>query len=221
MAHGQTGMLTSIVAMDLRGAIGCKNALPWKLRSDLAFFKASTLGNCVIMGRKTFESLGSKCLPGRDNVVLSHNNVLFPASERCRLALSIPEALFTAQSFGAPETFVIGGGLTYSQFAPLIDRYLVTIVDHEVEQADAYVSESILSDLRSWDRSEVAKYPAVEGQDDHAFAVYEVMAPDLQQRAAKRKTLVDKFRSKISVKPKSSRRAPSQSILPPQDAFAF
>ena len=223
MGHGQNGILTSIVAMDLRGAIGCKNALPWRLRSDLAFFKSTTLDSCVIMGRKTFESLGSKCLPKRDNVVLSHNNVLFPATDRCKLALSIPEALFTAEQFRVDETFIIGGGLTYSQFAPLVDRYLVTIVDHEVSEADAYVSEDILSDLRKWDRDEIAKYPATDGQDDHPFAVYEIFAPDAEKRAAKRAELVANFRAKVAMsqKPKPQKRNAPRRMLPPQDAFAF
>ena len=223
MGHGQNGILTSILAMDSKGAIGCKNALPWRLRSDLAFFKKTTTDSCVIMGRKTFESLGSKCLPSRDNVVLSHNNVLFPATERCKLALSISEALFTAEQFGAEETYVIGGGLTYSQFAPLVDRYLVTIVDHEVPQADAYVADDILSDLTKWSRDEIAKYPATVGQDDHPFAVYEIWAPDADARATKRAELITSYRAKVakSQKPKAHKRNAPSSILPPQDAFAF
>lgn len=221
MGHDQTSILTSIVAMDLRGAIGCQNSLPWRLRSDLAFFKSTTTDSCVIMGRRTFDSLGSKCLPKRDNVVLSHNNVLFPATDRCKLALSIPEALVMADQFNAPETFIIGGGLTYSQFAPLVDRYLMTIVDHEVSRADAYVSESILSDLQNWERKEIASFPAVPGQDDHPFAVYEVWAPDVEARAAKRQRMIADYRSKVAKKPRAQQRSSRRPFQSPQDAFAF
>ncbi len=126
-----------------------------------------------------------------------------------------------AEEFGCEDTFVIGGGLTYSQFAPLVDRYLVTVVEHQVEEADAYVSQDILSDLRKWDRVELAKYPAVPDQDDYAFAVYELWAPDTEARAAKRSRLIENYRSKVGKKPKLTRRSSKHQFSPPQDAFAF
>lgn len=213
-------MLTSIVAIDLRGAIGCQNELPWRLKSDLAFFREKTLDNCVLMGRKTFESLGSKCLPRRNNVVLSHNNVLFPSTEKCKLALSVDEALFVADQYDDAETFVIGGALTYQQFDELVDRYILTVVDHQVPNADAFLSQNVLNSLQDWDREQIASYPKVDGQDDFAFSVFEIVAPDAIERAAARRRRIERFRSKLpNAKPAGRRTAKSSTFS--QNAFAF
>src|SRR5436309_740216 len=121
----QKSSLTSIVAIDKNGAIGCRNTLPWRLKSDLAFFRQTTNGNAVIMGRKTYDSIGC-CLPNRKNIVLSHSYDLFHSTPDCQLAHSIEEALARAGNSPSREAFVIGGAATYAQFANLIDRYLVT-----------------------------------------------------------------------------------------------
>lgn len=218
--HGQLASLTSIVAIDVRGALGCRNQLPWRLKSDMAFFRETTSHNSVVMGRKTFDSLGGKCLPKRKNVVLSHNGVLFPAAAECRLALSVDEALVMLADFKCPEAFVIGGAVTYREFAPLVDRYLVTVVDHEVEDADAYLANDVLAEMRQWDRREIARYPSDPDRDDYSFSVYELVAPDAERRAVERETRIAKLRSKIS-RPThtANRKATRPSSY--QDAFAF
>lgn len=219
-AQGHSDSLTSIVAIDVRGAIGCRNQLPWRLKSDMAFFRSQTLDNAVVMGRKTYDSLGRKCLPKRKNVVLSHNNVLFDSTPDCRLALSVDEALFLLSSFGRPQAYVIGGAVTYREFASLVDRYLVTIVDHEVRDADAFLSESILTSLREWERAEIASFPRANDTDDFAFSVYEIVAPDAQARSAERARRIATYKSKFGQAGKANKKRSfkSQSY---QDAFAF
>lgn len=212
--------LTSIVAIDLRGAIGCDNTLPWRLKSDMAFFREQTLGNSVIMGRKTYNSLGSKPLPRRNNIVLSHNTVLFEGVPTCQLARSIDEALFLAERNADEEIFVIGGAQTYEQFDDLVDRYLVTIVDHQVPNADAFLSDKVLETLRNWGGTELASFQAEAEQNEFAFSIFEANAPDLEQRRWAREKLIENYATKaISRKvPQSTRRV---STALPQNAFAF
>jgi len=220
MARDHITSLTSIVAFDLRGAIGCRNELPWRLKTDLAFFRTQTIGNSIIMGRKTFESLGSKCLPKRDNIILSHNGVLFPATDTCKLALSVDEALFVACEFGNPKTFVVGGAQTYVQFDRLVDRYLITVVDHEVADADTFLSKSVMSSIRTWDRREIGSHPAVDGQDDYAFSVFELTAPDIESRAAERSHRIARFAENVRPSKRHSRRRSDQEAFS-QNVFAF
>jgi len=200
---GQQKRLTSIVAIDRNGAIGTQNALPWKLKSDMAFFKSTTQKNTVIMGRKTYESIGG-CLPDRMNIVLSHNFDLFPSTEKCRIALSLPEALHLAEHNRTHEIFVIGGAMTYQEFAPLVDRYLVTVVDHTVPDADAFLDQSILDGFQNWKRNEIATYPAVPEKDQYAFSVYEIIPDNIRERREERLKLVRKFAEQVKSKPHRS-----------------
>jgi len=212
--------LTSIVAIDLRGAIGCDNTLPWRLRSDMAFFREQTVGNSVIMGRKTYNSLGSKPLPRRNNIVLSHNTVLFEGVPTCQLARSIEEALFLAEQNDDDEIFVIGGAQTYEQFDSLVDRYLVTVVDHEVPNADAFLSDKVLGTLRSWGGIELASYQATVEQDEFAFSIFEAVAPDVDARHAARQKLIESYSTKAM--PKKASPITRKVAKPvPQNAFAF
>ena len=212
--------LTSIVAIDLAGAIGCDNTLPWRLRTDMAFFRAQTLGNSVIMGRKTFDSLGSNPLPKRNNIVLSHNAVLFESGPHCKLAQSVDETLYVASQFDDDEVFVIGGAQTYSQFDAIVDRYLLTVVDHQVPDADAFLSQPVLTSMRDWDRKEVGQYEAVIDQDEFAFSIFEIVAPDPVERRTNRETRTRSFADKVT--PNKKIRAPRKTAsVAPQDAFAF
>jgi len=124
--------LTLIVAYSTNRAIGRDNALPWKLPGDLAHFKRSTLGHPIIMGRKTWDSLG-RPLPGRANIVVSRN----PAFEAAG-ATVVPtlEAAIAACGDSA-EAFVIGGAQIYTQALALASRVLATEVHAEVE-GDAF-----------------------------------------------------------------------------------
>jgi dihydrofolate reductase len=184
--------LTSIVAIDKNGAIGCQNALPWRLKSDLAFFRRTTTDNTVIMGRKTYESIGC-CLPNRKNVVLSHGEGLFTPTPNCSLVHSIDEALIRAHEYRSSKTFVIGGAATYAQFSHLIDKYLVTIVDHEAQDADAFLAPEILEDLSNWKGKEIASFPATPDRDDFGFRVLELIAPDIEARQAERSAIVTRY----------------------------
>ncbi|MFT4053230.1 MAG: dihydrofolate reductase [Novosphingobium sp.] len=212
--------LTSIVAIDRNGAIGCKNELPWTIKSDMAFFRKTTMGNVVIMGRKTYQSIGSP-LKGRLNLVLSHNAVLFPSTEQCRLVNSVGEALADAFVAKNDETFVIGGAATYIEFAPIVDRYLVTFVDHVAPDGDAFLAQSIRDMFPEWNAREIANLPAVPGQDEFAFRIVEFSAPDEAERREQRNEMVDAILDKRPTA--KSRRAASRNgqAGAAQEAFFF
>lgn len=118
-----------IAALDKNGVIGNKdNALPWYLPEDLKRFKSVTLGKPIIMGRKTFESIG-KPLPERKNIVVTRNEKY--EAPGCTVVHSPEEALRAAGDM--PEVVVIGGGELFSQFMPRVTRMYLTLVDGEFE----------------------------------------------------------------------------------------
>jgi len=112
--------LTIIVATDQQGGIGFKNTLPWKLPEDLAHFKRITTGHPIIMGRKTFDSIG-RPLPNRRNIVITHNTQW--KHEGLESAPSVEAAL--AMLDGA-DGFVIGGAQIYKQSLAMADRLIIT-----------------------------------------------------------------------------------------------
>ena len=115
-----------IAALAKNHVIGIENRLPWRLPEDLAHFKALTLGHPVLMGRKTFESLG-RPLPGRTNIVITRNPDYRP--DGCLVAASIPAAIALCPDAG--EVFFIGGAELYAQAIPLADCLYLTEVDVE------------------------------------------------------------------------------------------
>ncbi|MEQ1662513.1 MAG: dihydrofolate reductase [Thiobacillus sp.] len=120
--------ISVIAALAKNRVIGIENRLPWRLPEDLAHFKALTLAHPILMGRKTFESLG-RPLPGRTNIVITRNPDYAP--DGCRVADSIPAAIALCQD--ADEVFFIGGAELYAQVIPLADRLYLTEVDIEAE----------------------------------------------------------------------------------------
>lgn len=120
--------LSIIAALAQNRVIGVENRLPWRLPEDLAHFKAVTLGHPVIMGRKTFESLG-RPLPGRLNVVITRNPD-YPG-EGIRVAHSLHDALECCTE--VDEVFVIGGAELYKLVLPLADRLYLTEVKVDAE----------------------------------------------------------------------------------------
>ena len=129
-------VLSFIVAASENNAIGVKNELPWRLPEDLKFFKRTTIGKPVIMGRKTFESLG-KPLPGRLNVVLSQSgNVTLP--ESVLLFDSLAESIERVEEEDVEEAFIIGGGKIFELAMPYVDRMYITRVHTVIENADAF-----------------------------------------------------------------------------------
>ena len=122
----------SVVAMSPRGAIGREGDLPWHLPEDLKHFKELTMGHPVIMGRKTWESLPRRPLPGRRNIVISRNPD-YPAE-----GAEVFESLEAAVEACREIPFVIGGEMIYRLSIPLLTRIYITEVEKEVEDADAF-----------------------------------------------------------------------------------
>lgn len=127
--------ISVIAALARNRVIGIENRLPWRLPEDLAHFKALTLGHPILMGRKTFESLG-RPLPGRTNIVITRNPDYKP--EGCLVSASIPAAIALCED--ADEIFFIGGAELYAQAIPLADRLYLTEVDIEAT-GDAWFPE--------------------------------------------------------------------------------
>nr|WP_244893547.1 type 3 dihydrofolate reductase [Gilliamella apicola] len=130
-------MLSVIVAMAHNRVIGLNNQMPWHLPADLAWFKKNTLNKPVIMGRKTFESIG-RPLPNRHNIVISRQiESIDNKISNVSWVKSIDEAIFLAQEQQPDEVFIIGGGNIYQQVLPLIDWLYLTHIDAEL-QGDTY-----------------------------------------------------------------------------------
>ena len=160
----ETSTVSMIVAMARGRVIGKDNKLPWRLPADLAFFKKTTMGRPVIMGRKTYESIG-RPLPGRRNIVVTRDAGF--AAEGCEAAHSPEEALRMA---GEGETFVIGGSEIYARFMPLADKLYVTAIDESFD-GDATFPEI---DLNEWTLT--ASEPGTVDETNkhpHAFLTYE------------------------------------------------
>lgn len=143
------------------GVIGCENQLPWKLKTDMKFFRSVTQGHVVIMGRKTFESLG-RPLPNRTNIVLStekgahfENTIWVNTRE---MALYIAD--FYSIIAGKSEIFVIGGAQIYKVFDQLFTKIYLTEVFHHFPNGDAYFNTKF--DLREWDVIQNQKHTASE-----------------------------------------------------------
>jgi dihydrofolate reductase len=121
--------LSLIVAMSENGVIGRGGTLPWRLSADLKRFKSLTMGHHLIMGRKTYDSLG-RVLPGRTSIVVTRQANWRPAPELL-VAQSVDEAIRMAEHDS--EAFVIGGGEIYAQALPRAERIYLTRVEREVE----------------------------------------------------------------------------------------
>lgn len=155
--------LTLIVAYSTNRAIGRDNALPWKLPGDLAHFKRSTLGHPIIMGRKTWDSLG-RPLPGRSNIVISRNPDFNAAG-----AIVVPTLEAAIAACGdVQEAFVIGGAQIYAQALPMAQRVLATEVHADVE-GDAFFP---LLPSFQWKETGREAQPAENGYA-YDFVVYE------------------------------------------------
>ena len=124
-------IISLVVAASRNGVIGKDGGLPWHISSDLKLFKQITMGKPVIMGRKTWDSLPRKPLPGRRNIVISRK-ADYPVSG-AEMARSVDEALALAKVDDPPEIAVIGGGEVYRLFWPLADQVYLTEVELEVK----------------------------------------------------------------------------------------
>jgi dihydrofolate reductase len=144
-----------IWAMASNGVIGRDNALPWRLPADLQHFKALTTGHPVLMGRRTFESLG-RPLPNRTNIVVTRDRDFAPAGVQVAHSLDEALAIATADLPADRQVFVIGGENLYTQMLPHAERLYVTMVDAEIE-GDARFPEL---DWRQWRELERREHPA-------------------------------------------------------------
>jgi len=158
-------VLTLIAAVARNGVIGIDNRLPWHLPADLKHFKALTLGNTVIMGRKTWESLPAKFrpLPGRRNVVVTRDGSY--RAEGAVVALSLPAAIDAAET---GEAFVIGGAELYAAALPLADRLQLTEIDAAFEGDTHFPA----IDPRHW-REAARESHRDDAGFDYAFVTYQ------------------------------------------------
>lgn len=155
--------ISLIVAAARNNVIGRDNGLPWKLSADLKRFKQLTMGHCMIMGRKTWDSMGGKPLPGRTSIVVSRQTDL-ALPDGVRLATSLEEALALAQSLNETEAFVIGGAQLLDQAEPLANILYYTSV-----LADPKGDVRWRPQFQNWKMLENCPHPADE-RNDHAFA---------------------------------------------------
>ena len=126
-----------IVAISDNNAIGHDNQLLWHISEDLRFFRRTTLGCPVIMGRKTFESIG-RALPKRVNIVVSR---AFNTGEEVAVATSLEAAFKIAEETNLEQCFVIGGGQIYAQALSMVDSLIVTHVHTVIKEADTFFPE--------------------------------------------------------------------------------
>lgn len=127
-------LISIIVAVSKNGAIGKDNQLLWRLPEDLKRFKKLTLGHPIIMGRKTFDSIG-KPLPGRKSIVITRNPDF--QFDDVIVVHSVNEALSEAKKLNSEEAFIIGGGEVYKLALPLADKLYITEVETEID-GDTY-----------------------------------------------------------------------------------
>lgn len=156
-------MISFVVAMDENRAIGKDNDLPWYLPNDLKHFKKTTMGKPIVMGRKTYESIG-KPLPGRENIVVTRDESY--KAEGTTIVHSVDEVL----KINAEEICVIGGTEIFNMFLPAADRLYITEIHHTFD-ADTYFPELSADEWKEVSRKEGIvdeknKYP-------HEFVVYE------------------------------------------------
>jgi dihydrofolate reductase len=134
-------MIIGIVAIAENFAIGKQGKLPWHYPADLKFFKQTTSGNAIVMGRKTFDSIG-KPLPNRLNIVLSRS-ATFEMSANI-LSLRSKEQVLALEKYLKGDVFIIGGATIYQEFADVIDEWLVTEIPQTIEDADAFMPKDFL-----------------------------------------------------------------------------
>ncbi len=156
-----------IVAIELANGIGINNKLPWNVSEDLKHFKALTMGHHIIMGRKTWESIG-KSLPGRTSIVISHN-AAYDAPE-AMVVSSIDQALEIAEKAGESEVFIIGGGKIFFDAIKSVDRIHLTQI-YESYRCDTFFPEIVFGDWLEVSRDSFKNESDIE--PDYDFITYD------------------------------------------------
>ena len=163
-------LLSLMVARAANGCIGRNNKLPWYLPNDLKYFKRTTLGKPIIMGRKTWESLKGP-LPGRANIVISRQAGY--QAEGAKVVTSLDEAVRLAQDIalidGVNEAVVIGGAQIYAAALPQVQRLHITEVHADVE-GDAFFPDYDAGDWEEQEREDFSAEPP--NQYDYSFVTY-------------------------------------------------
>jgi len=159
--------ISIIVAVAENGVIGRDNELPWRLSADMGRFKALTTGHHLLVGRKTWESIG-RPLPGREMIVVSRGEPELP--DGVHLSHTVEEGIERAETWGESELFIGGGCSIYGAALPLVDRIYMTWVNARVE-GDVYFPEI---DLTGWNEVSSEDLPAdADNAYPTTFTVYE------------------------------------------------
>jgi dihydrofolate reductase len=153
-------MIIGIAAVDRKGAIGKGGKLPWHYSADMKFFRETTTGHAVVMGRKTWLTLG-KPLKNRLNIVLSRDASIEP--QESLLVLTDIDSVISLNNSLATDLFVIGGAQIYIAFLPHIDKWVITEVPLTVSGADTFMPEDYLkgfklADSKTLDEGLVVKF---------------------------------------------------------------
>ena len=143
-------MIIGIAAVDRKGAIGKGGKLPWHYSADMKFFRETTTGNAVVMGRKTWLTIG-KPLKNRLNIVVSRDTTIEP--QESLLVFSDIESVLSFNQSLTTDLFVIGGAQIYAAFLPHIDQWIITEVPLTVSGADAFMPDGYLDGFKE-ERSE-------------------------------------------------------------------
>lgn len=160
--------ISSIVAVSNNLAIGVDNDLPWHLPNDLKFFKETTRGHHVLMGRKSFESIG-RPLPGRTNIVITRNEDYYHSG--IIVKHSIVDGIRYAQNAGVENLFILGGSNVYFQTIDLWDTLYITKIDTHIDNATAFFPEI---DESKWKLISEEKHSSDEhNKFDHNFCIYD------------------------------------------------
>jgi dihydrofolate reductase len=154
--------LAIVVAIDAQRGIGLDNALPWHLPEDLAHFKRTTMGHPIIMGRKTFDSIG-RPLPNRRNIVITRN----PAW-RHEGVEAVPSLQAALELVGGVQTYIIGGAQIFAEALPLTDRLIVTEI-HSTFGCDTFFPEI---DPQQWKEVAREQHHSDKHGFDYAFVAY-------------------------------------------------
>jgi dihydrofolate reductase len=163
-----TAKLSLIVARAQNGVIGVSGRLPWRLKSDMAFFRQMTMGKPVIMGRKTWESLPQRPLKGRDNIVMTRDWTYDAPGARvyASFAAASNAARAIAARNSAEEAFVIGGEALYAMSLPMADRLYLTEVE-AAPDGDAFFPAF---DASEWNEVAAERFEASDG-NEFAFTI--------------------------------------------------
>ena len=156
-------IISLIVAASENNAIGRNNKLLWHLPNDMKFFKNTTWGMPVIMGRKTYDALAGEPLPGRFNFVITRQRDWSPHNDKVTVTSNLRQALEGAKATDCREVFVIGGGEIYRYAMPIADRIYMTRVHTELE-GDTFFPPI---DKKDWQLTDNRDFPADE---KHAYA---------------------------------------------------